>query len=195
MGGNGPRGDELVVGDYVFARPQHLDVAFTLDMVAAATIATHLGATAAGVASVIEGFVPEVHRRTVVGTWRDVTWVNDSKATNPHAAVAAAAAYPSIVLIAGGRNKGLDLAALPQVASVRAVIGLGEAAAELAAATDPDRFHGAGSLEDAIAKAEKLAIAGDTVLLAPGCASFDMFDDYKERGRIFTELVLKRMSS
>ena len=194
-GGNGPRGDEILIGDTAYPRPQHLDTAFTLDMVVAGTIATHLGATAAGVGSVIRAFVPEEHRRTVVGSWRDVTWINDSKATNPHAAVAAAAAYPSVVLIAGGRNKGLDLAALPNVPSVRAVIGIGEAAAELAAATDPARFHGAASLEEAIGKAEKLAIAGDTVLLAPGCASFDMFDDYKERGRIFTDLVLERMSS
>ena len=125
----------------------------------------------------------------MVGEWDGVTWVNDSKATNPHAAVASVAAYPSVVLIAGGRNKGLDLAPIVSASSVRHVIGIGEAAVELQHATDPARYTSARGLEDAITVADRLATGGDTVLLAPGCASFDMFDSYGERGDEFTRIV------
>ena len=193
-GGNGPSGHWLHIGEHPLSRPQ-LDAAFTMDMTAAATLADHFGATQAALDKVIATFTPETHRRTVVGTWAGVTWVNDSKATNPHAALAAARAYPSVVLIAGGRNKNLDLSALPAVPQVRAVIGLGEASDDLAAATEPERFHSAASLEHAVAIADDLADPGDTVLLAPGCASFDMFADYKERGRVFTDLVRARKES
>ena len=189
--GNGPEGDELRIGDVSVPRPA-LDNAFTMDLTAAATLAQHLGASPEAIGSVIAGFVTEVHRRTVIGEWGGVAWINDSKATNPHAALCAAAAYESVVLIAGGRNKGLDLTALAQAPSVRILIALGEATDELRAATPPDRFYPADSLAHAVAVADEMAVAGDTVLLAPGCASFDMFADYRERGRIFTALVSQR---
>ncbi|MCP3975359.1 MAG: UDP-N-acetylmuramoyl-L-alanine--D-glutamate ligase [bacterium] len=192
-GGNGPVGQDLFVGEAKLRRPS-LDAAFTMDLTAAATLAARMGASADAMDRVIEGFTPVEHRRTVVGEWGGVSWINDSKATNPHAAVAAARAYPSVVLIAGGRNKGLDLGPLARVETVRAVIGLGEAGGELAAATPAERFHSAESLEHAIELADELAGPGDTVLLAPGCASFDMFHDYNERGRIFTDLVTRRKS-
>jgi UDP-N-acetylmuramoylalanine--D-glutamate ligase len=189
--GNGPEGDELHIGDVSVPRPA-LDNAFTMDLTAAATLAQHMGASPEAIEKVIAGFSTEVHRRTVIGEWGGVAWINDSKATNPHAALAAAAAYQSVVLIAGGRNKGLDLTALAQAPSVRILIALGEATDELRAATPPDKFYQADSLAHAVAVADEMAIAGDTVLLAPGCASFDMFDDYRERGRIFTTLVSKK---
>jgi len=194
QGGNGPVGDKLHIGPVTLERPQ-LDAAFTMDLTAAATLAQHMGASASAMDEVVAGFVPETHRRTVVGERDGIVWVNDSKATNPHAALAAARAYPSVVLIAGGRNKGLDLSPLVGVESVRAVIALGEASAELAVATQPGRFHQAESLADAVAIAGDLAVAGDTVLLAPGCASFDMFEDYRERGRVFSDLVARRMDN
>ncbi len=190
-GGNGPEGDHIVIGETTVTRPP-LDAAFTMDLTAAATVASHLGATGSALEKVVTAFTPEEHRRTVVGRWDGVAWVNDSKATNPHAAVAAARAYPAVVLIAGGRNKGLDLSALPRVETVQAVIGLGEASAELEAATPAGRFYPVTTLERAVTLADELAEPGDTVLLAPGCASFDMFTDYQERGRLFTELVLAR---
>ncbi len=187
-GGGGPDGSNLVIGEVVVARPD-LDRAYTMDLVAAATIASHLGASASGIASVISSFAPGDHRRAVVGRWGGVTWVNDSKATNPHAAVASVEAFPSVVLIAGGRNKGLDLSTIVAVPSVRKVIGMGEAAIELAAATDTERFSMATEMADAVAIADSLARPGDTVLLAPGCASFDMFDSYAVRGDEFARLV------
>jgi UDP-N-acetylmuramoylalanine--D-glutamate ligase len=190
-GGYGPEENTLVLADGVIARPD-LDRAYTMDLVAAAAIASHLGATLDGIEQTVSTFAPGVHRRSPVGTWGDVTWVNDSKATNPHAAVASVEAFSSVVLIAGGRNKGLDLAPIVVAPTVRLVIGLGEAASELETATDPDRYRAAATLRDAIAIADVEAVSGDTVLLAPGCASFDMFDSYAERGDEFARLVRER---
>jgi len=189
--GNGPDGDTLRFGTMTLPRPD-LDPAFTLDLVAAGTLAAALGAGRGAIEVVVKGFVPGAHRRTVVGVWDGVPWVDDSKATNPHSAAAAAAAYPSVVLIAGGRNKDLDLSPLATVASVRHVIGIGEAAAELAAAVPPDRYTPAADLEEAVAVADTIAAPGDTVLLAPGCASFDMFESYAHRGEEFARIVRAR---
>ena len=189
-GGYGPAGEHLVLGGGVVPRPD-LDRAYTMDLIAAATLASHLGATIGGIETTISTFVPARHRRSVVGEWNGVTWVNDSKATNPHAAMAAVAAFDSVVLIAGGRNKGLDLAPLSTAPSVRRIVGIGEAAAELEAASQPGRFAAARDLRDAVATADRSALPGDTVLLAPGCASFDMFESYAQRGDEFTRLVLE----
>ena len=191
VGGSGVAGDSLVVAGTRYPRP-NLDRAYTMDLVAAGELAAHLGASPAGIGATIARFRPGQHRRTVVGVWNDVAWVNDSKATNPHAAVASVEAYPSVLLIAGGRNKGLDLTPIVAAPTVRRVIGIGEAAPELAAATDGERFIAADGLRDAIDVADSLAVAGDTVLLAPGCASFDMFDSYAARGDEFTKLVLAK---
>ncbi len=187
-GGNGPDGDHLVIGNARYPRPP-LDPAFLVDLATAATLAHHLGATPDGVGTVLAGFEPADHRRAAVGSWDGVSWVDDSKATNPHAAAASASAYPSVVLIAGGRNKGLDLSALAAVRSVRAIVAVGEASDELAAVTDPERFVAAGDLRGAVIAADAIARPGDVVLLAPGCASFDMFTSYAERGEVFTTLV------
>ena len=189
-GGSGVDGGNLVIGGVQYSRPD-LDRAYTMDLIAAAELAAHLGATAEGIAATIAVFAPGVHRRTVVGVWNGISWVNDSKATNPHAAVASVEAFDSVVLIAGGRNKGLDLAPIVAVPSVRKVIGLGEASTELEAATDASRFVAADDLAHAISLADGLAQPGDTVLLAPGCASFDMFRSYAVRGDEFSRLVLE----
>ncbi len=190
-GGYGPRGSELVLPAGTMARPP-LDTAYTMDVVAAAAIAGHLGADLDGIDQTISAFQPGKHRRSVVGRWDGVAWINDSKATNPHAALASVAAYDSVILIAGGRNKGLDLGPIVSAPTVRRVIGIGEASHELEAATAPARFEAATTLTHAIAIADTAAEPGDTVLLAPGCASFDMFGSYEERGEEFTRLVLAR---
>ncbi len=190
-GGSGVVGNEIVIAGERYPHPG-LDRAYTMDLVAAGELAAHLGAGTSGIAKVIAEFEPGTHRRTLVGTWQGVAWVNDSKATNPHAAVASVAAYESVVLIAGGRNKGLDLAPIVAVPGVRKVIGLGEASRELAEATDQARFTAARDLEDAIDIADSLATRGDTVLLAPGCASFDMFESYAARGDEFSRLVRQK---
>ncbi len=187
-GGNGVDETGFVIGKARLRKPD-LDRAYTMDLVAAATIATHMGASPAGVEQVVAGFVPGEHRRSLVGSWNGVTWINDSKATNPHAAIASVAAYPSVVLIAGGRNKGLDLSPIVAASSVRAVVGIGEAAAELRAVTESHRYFDAADMDEAVVVADSIARQGDTVLLAPGCASFDMFDSYAARGDAFAGSV------
>ncbi len=189
--GNGPEGDRLMVGEVAFPKPD-LDAVWQFDVAVAATMAQAVGTSEAGIGEVLASFQPGVHRRTVVAEVAGVTWVNDSKATNPHAAVASASAYPSVLLIAGGRNKGLDLAPLVQAATVKQVFALGEAAPDLYAA-DPHKVVVVPDLEQAVVQARALAAAGDTVLLAPGCASFDMFDSYAHRGEVFTALVRKEV--
>jgi UDP-N-acetylmuramoylalanine--D-glutamate ligase len=152
--------------------------------------ALEVGGTAEGVAGALRRFRPGRHRREVVGTWNGVTWIDDSKATNPHAAIAAIKAYPSVILIAGGRNKGLEVDAISGQPNLRHVIGIGEAGPGMvlaaAAGTAVD------DLEAAVALADRLARPGDTVLLAPGCASFDMFHSYAHRGDVFAESVRRR---
>jgi UDP-N-acetylmuramoylalanine--D-glutamate ligase len=187
LGGNGPDGDRLIVGALTFPIPQ-LDKVWLVDLTVAATLAVTVGAEAGGIAHVLGAFTPPLHRRTLVADIGGVAWVNDSKATNPHAAVKAASAYPSVVLIAGGRNKGLDLQPMVEVASVRHVVAIGEAADELIAAGGA-KVSRAADMKSAVEAAARIAVRGDTVLLAPGCASFDMFEDYRQRGAVFTELV------
>lgn len=115
-------------------------------------------------------------------------WVDDSKATNPHAAVASIRAHDSVVLIAGGLAKGLDLAPIAEEPAVRVLIGIGEAGPDLVELAG-ERGRLAGNLETAVEMARQIAEPGDTVLLAPGCASFDQFDSYGQRGDRFAELV------
>ena len=186
-GGNGPEDGTLHIEDLVLPLPD-LDPVWCYDLAVAATLARSRGATADAIGSVIERFEPGPHRRRVVATRGGVVWVDDSKATNPHAAVTAAGAYPSVVLIAGGRTKGLDLTPLVTVPGLRRVLALGEATAELVAAGG-DLVTPVADLAEAVAVAEATAGPGDTVLLAPGCASFDMFDSYAHRGEVFTALV------
>jgi UDP-N-acetylmuramoylalanine--D-glutamate ligase len=129
------------------------------------------------------------HRIEPLGTLDGVAWYNDSKATSPHAALTAIRSFESIVLIAGGRNKGLDLASLAsETARMRAVVAIGEAADEVASAFAGRRtVVRADSMDDAVAAARHLAQAGDVVLLSPACASFDWYPGggYPARGEDF----------
>jgi UDP-N-acetylmuramoylalanine--D-glutamate ligase len=120
-----------------------------------------------------------------------VRWYDDSKATAPHATHAAVQAFDSVVLIAGGRNKGLDLSELAADRDrIRAVVAIGEAGPEVAAAFDGVRpVRSAGSMDDAVDAAAGLAEAGDVVLLSPACASFDWYGSYAERGDDFVRAV------
>jgi UDP-N-acetylmuramoylalanine--D-glutamate ligase len=117
-----------------------------------------------------------------------VTWIDDSKATNPHAAIASVRSHHSVILIAGGLAKGVDVAPLAKEPAVKLLIGIGEAGPKLVESAG-DRGVLAGTLEVAVAIAAERAEPGDTVLLAPGCASFDQFGSYGERGDRFAELV------
>ena len=192
-GGAGPAGLELVMmaeGSVELGRFR--DPSFVVDLAAAASAALELDVGLDSIARVVAGFQPGPHRRKEVGRWAGVSWVDDSKATNPHAALAATAAYPSVVLIAGGRNKGLDLAPLARAETVKHVVAIGEARSELVAAVaDPRHVTAAASIVDAVAAAAAVARDGDTVLLAPACASFDMFDSYAARGDAFAQAVTR----
>jgi len=141
------------------------------------------------------------HRIEPIGERNGVAWYNDSKATSPHAALTAIRSFDSIVLIAGGRNKGLDLASLATEAQrIRAVVAVGEAAAEVEAAFAGARpVVRADSMAEAVAAADSLAHAGDVVLLSPACASFDWYPSggYPARGADFRaqfELLDARVS-
>ncbi len=186
--GYGVHDGTLVLGDLRVGAPP-VGPAFLADLALASVLARRAGASDDAIASVVSGFAPGAHRRTLVAHWRGIDFVDDSKATNPHAAVASARSYPSVILIAGGRNKGLDLTPLAEVEGVRHLIGIGEAADELAGIVAGGRFHRAGDMAEAVTAATRLAAAGDVVLLAPGCASFDMFDDYAARGDAFAAAV------
>ena len=190
--GSGPEDGFLRLGEVTvdLSGVPSADPIFLMDAAAAGTAALALGATAQGIGEALRGFRPPSHRRQPVGTWGGVAWVDDSKATNPHAAVAAIRAYSSVVLIAGGRNKGLDVAAIATEPGLRHVIGIGEAGPEIVAAARSGSM--VADLEEAVAMADRLAVPGDTVLLAPGCASFDMFRSYAHRGEAFAAAVRRR---
>ena len=123
-------------------------------------------------------------------------WYDDSKATAPHATLAALRAFDSVVLIAGGRNKGLDLGELATEADhVRAVVAIGEAAPDVAAAFDGLRpVRTASSMDDAVAGRGIAGPTGDVVLLSPACASFDWYGSYAERGDDFARAVREHLA-
>jgi len=190
-GGSGPAAGLLhlpgvvVPLDALFSR----DPALVVDLAAAAVAAIDRGARPEAVADVSRRFRPGSHRREVVADSAGVVFVNDSKATNPHAALAAIRSFKSVVLIAGGLAKGLDLTPLATAPNVRFIIAIGSAAGVLVDAAGSSRSALAGSMEEAVAIATRVARTGDTVLLAPGSASFDMFDDYGARGEAFVSAV------
>jgi len=158
---------------------------------AAAAAAADLGITDAALSAVLTSFSGLPHRVTPVGQSGGVTFVDDSKATNPHAALAALAGFDSVVLLAGGRNKGLDLGVLRQEAGrIRAVVAIGEAAGEVEASFAGLRpVRRAGSMAEAVRLGAELAEPGDTVLLSPACASFDWYTGYAARGDDFAREV------
>jgi UDP-N-acetylmuramoylalanine--D-glutamate ligase len=162
------------------------------NQMAAAALAAHAGAPPDALAEGLRAFAGVPHRLEVVGEREGVRYVNDSKATNPEAAIAALDAYPAGVhLIAGGRAKGTPfdgLAAAARGGVVRAYL-VGEAApaiaAALAAAGVPHEH--AETVEGAVLAAAARARPGETVLLAPACASFDQFSGFEARGDAFRQ--------
>jgi UDP-N-acetylmuramoylalanine--D-glutamate ligase len=120
-----------------------------------------------------------------------VRWVDDSKATNPHATLSAVQGMEDVVLIAGGRSKGIDLSVLSgAVPPVIGVVALGEAHKEVAAAfAGLVEVRRAVTMSEAVGLARDLAVVGGSVLLSPGCASLDMYSGYAERGEDFARAV------
>jgi UDP-N-acetylmuramoylalanine--D-glutamate ligase len=162
---------------------------FGPDAAAAVTAALAFGLAPDAVRAGLASFAPLPHRGETVAEVGMVRFLDDSKATNPHATLAALEGRRGAVLIAGGLAKGVDLSPLRSAAGhLAAVIAIGEAAPQIEAAFDglvPVRR--AGSMAEAVAAAFEEARPGGEVLLAPACASQDMFRDYRERGDRFAE--------
>jgi UDP-N-acetylmuramoylalanine--D-glutamate ligase len=142
-------------------------------------------------------FTAPHHRIEFIAESRGVRWFDDSKATSPHAVVTALRGFDSVVLIAGGRNKGLDLAQIAQEsARIKSVVAIGESAelfAEIFSGLKPVVM--ADSMLSAVEQAARLASTDDVVLLSPGCTSFDWYGGYAERGDHFAGLVRQYVSS
>ena len=162
---------------------------------AACLAAREQGASDAGIQQAIDDFQGLPHRLETVGWVGGVRFVNDSKATNVDAVVRALECFDTpVVLIMGGQNKKGDFTLLkPQVRRhVKTLVAMGDARDEIvtALAGDPEKgIIEAGSMEEAVEKAFGAAADGETVLLSPACASFDMFDNYVHRGDCFREIV------
>jgi UDP-N-acetylmuramoylalanine--D-glutamate ligase len=159
---------------------------------AAAAVCIESGlANAEHVANALEHFENAPHRIQFVAQFDGVRWFNDSKATSPHAASVALRAFDSIVLIAGGKNKGLDLSQMacePQ--RMRAVVAIGAAANDIAQAfSGVCTVVGAESMSAAVSQAHELSCDGDVVVLSPGCTSYDWYSNYGERGDDFMNCV------
>jgi UDP-N-acetylmuramoylalanine--D-glutamate ligase len=167
---------------------------------AAAALARAHGVPASAVRAGLRAFVPEPHRIAEVGVVDGIRWVDDSKATNPHAARASLAAYDHVVWVAGGLLKGADVDELVAGAAerLRGVVLIGRDRAAIAQAlarhapdvpvVDVDRTD-TGAMDLVVREARALAHEGDVVLLAPAAASMDMFADYGARGDAFVGAV------
>jgi UDP-N-acetylmuramoylalanine--D-glutamate ligase len=166
----------------------------------AAALARAYGVPAGAVAAGLAGYAPEPHRNAYVATVAGVAYVDDSKATNPHAALASLTAYPRVVWVAGGQLKGVDVADLVTAVAGRlaGAVLLGVDRARIAEAL---ARHAPGvpvidiaSVDDGVMgevvrAAAQLAMPGDTVLLAPAAASLDMYASYARRGEAFAAAV------
>jgi len=185
----GPSGEIAPVQSLARRFPH--DIANALAATAAAVSA---GAPVEACAKALSSFRGLSHRIETIGDVGGVTYVDDSKATTPASVLAALDGFDSVVLIAGGRNKGLDLSVLSTRDSrIKAVVAIGEAAAEVEAAFRGREVVTAHSMREAVETAACLASPGDIVLLSPGCASFDWYGSYAERGRDFASEV-KRLA-
>ncbi len=149
------------------------------------------------IGSYLKEFQALEHRLEYVATIDGVAYYNDSKATNADSTIKALQAFPEekVVLIAGGRDKGTDLSSFAEAvkANAAAVVLIGEAASRFAdelSKSGFEKIYRAGSLEEAVDTGGQLKLG--PVLLSPACASFDMFKDYEDRGRVFKDLVCTR---
>jgi len=168
--------------------------AHNLENVLAAVVATRLtGARPNEIANAIRSFAGVEHRLEFVAEHNGVRYYNDSKATNVDATLKALDAFPArILIILGGKDKGSDYTVLQTPLREKAILAL-----LIGAAADKieKQIHGsvaierAGTIERAVEIAAHAARPGDVVLLAPACASFDQFENYEHRGRVFKQLV------
>jgi UDP-N-acetylmuramoylalanine--D-glutamate ligase len=172
---------------------------------AAAALARALGAAPASIRDALRRFRVDHHRTELIAVAREIAWVDDSKATNPHAAASALKAYRSVVWIVGGLLKGVDLAPLVEAHRdrLRAAVIIGtdrdtvravfERHAPLLPLFEVDGDDTEGVMPTAVRLAAGVAESGDTVLLAPAAASMDQFVDYADRGRRFSQAVREHL--
>jgi UDP-N-acetylmuramoylalanine--D-glutamate ligase len=164
-------------------------------MLVATAMSLAAGIPVSAVRAALASFAGVRHRLEEVTVKHGVLYVNDSKGTNPDSTIKALQSFDSpIVLIAGGRHKGGDLTELASLARerARALVLLGEARniiKEKMLEAGNTAIIEVSSLEEAVSEASRLAIPGDVVLLSPACASWDMFDNYEERGDLFCNLA------
>jgi UDP-N-acetylmuramoylalanine--D-glutamate ligase len=153
-----------------------------------------MGIRAASLRATLKNFRGVEHRLEFVRSLRGVTYINDSKGTNVDAVWYALQSFSApIILMLGGRDKGNDYTALFDLVKyhVKAIIAIGESADKVEQTFTPlIGVTRAGSMEEAVHAAAKLSVAGDVVLLSPACASFDWFENYEHRGRVFKQIVM-----
>jgi UDP-N-acetylmuramoylalanine--D-glutamate ligase len=162
------------------------------NVLAAVCAAVLMGCSPDKIRDAVRQFKAVEHRLEFVTTIRGVDYYNDSKATNVDATIKALESFPAnIHLILGGKDKGSDYAVLNDLLRqrVKRVYTIGAAAAKIESQIKDVEVVHAETLESALRRANAVAQAGDVVLLAPACASFDQFKNYEERGRVFKEIV------
>lgn len=162
------------------------------NVLAAVTMGLLAGVESAKVRQAVKDFKAVEHRLEYVATIRGVQYFNDSKATNVDATIKALESFPgNIHLILGGKDKGSDYGVLNDLlkSRVKCVYTIGAAAQKIESQIAGVEVTPAVTLDVAVRKANEIAQPGDIVLLAPACASFDQFQSYEHRGRIFKETV------
>ena len=165
------------------------------NVMSAAAAARALGLSWTEIAEGLRQFKGVKHRQEVVGSYEGILFINDSKGTNTDAATKALLAFDEpLVLIAGGKNKGLDFHEFMKVVrgKVKSLVLLGQAAEEMEQAARDEgvqRIIRVNTFEEGVEKGISEAVPGDVVLLSPACTSWDMFKNYEERGELFKELV------
>jgi len=164
------------------------------NVLAAVTAARLAGVDASTIAAAVKNFAGVEHRLEFVAEVRGVRYYNDSKATNVDATLKALDAFPGrVLIILGGKDKGSDYTVLQQTLREKAIVALliGAAAEKIETQVQGSRvpLKRAETLARAVEMASEAARPGDVVLLAPACASFDQFENYEQRGRVFKKLV------
>ena len=173
-----------------------------LNALAAAALALSIGVKYEDIKIGLKNYSPDHHRMELVLSKNEINWIDDSKATNPHAAAASLLSNFKVIWIAGGLAKGASMGELVKrcTSRIKAVILIGEDRELIAKAVEEhlpkielvrvDQKSDAKTLmNDVVSAAIKLAQPGDTVLLAPACASMDQFDSYVQRGQLFSQAV------
>ena len=168
------------------------------NLAAAIAVAKYFGVGEEAIKDCLPGFKPLPHRLELISQINGVSWYDDSKATTPDSAITALEAFEQPIIIAGGYDKNISFDEFGKKIARRAkaAILIGQTREKIAAAiqaggADIPMVEFAQSLAEAVELAERLSTPGDVVLLSPACASFDMFENFQQRGLVFCELVRK----